>query len=397
MWFNCQGNGKLGRLDPRDGSYRLIDLGPGSAPHGVIVGPDRAAWVTDGGQNAIVRVDNDHKVTVFKLPIKDYTNLNTAAFDKSGIYWFTGQSGYHGRLDPKSGDIQVFKSPGGRGSYGMTVTPKGDIWYASLAGNHIAKIDLKSGNAKMVEPITPNQGARRVWSDSKGHIWVSEWNSGNVSVHNPDDGSWRTWRLPGQQPAHLFGLCRRQGQGLAHRFRRQRDRALRPGDGEVQRVPERQAERQCAPDGRQAGPGLGRRVRHQPAGDDRDARAAGMIRGLAALLLLLWSGAAVADDGSTLFEPCRACHSLDPAARTMPGPNLAGLIGRKVAGDERFDYSPVLRQAREQGWVWTVEALEMFLADPEAMFPAMWMSASGIRDMAGRKALARFIADPASR
>ena len=71
----------------------------------MIVGPDGAAWVTDGGQNAIVRVDNDHKVTVFKLPIKDYTNLNTAAFDKTGIYWFTGQSGYHGRLDPKSGDI----------------------------------------------------------------------------------------------------------------------------------------------------------------------------------------------------------------------------------------------------------------------------------------------------
>jgi len=200
MWFNCQGNGKLGRLDPRDGSYKLTDLGPGSAPHGVIVGPDKAAWVTDGGQNAIVRVDNDHKVTVFKLPIKDYTNLNTAAFDKSGIYWFTGQSGYHGRLDPKSGDITVFKSPGGPGSYGMTVTPQGDVWYASLAGSHIAKVDLKTGNAKVVEPATPNQGARRVWSDSKGHIWVSEWNSGNVSVHDPATGSWRTWRLPGQRP-----------------------------------------------------------------------------------------------------------------------------------------------------------------------------------------------------
>ena len=200
MWFNCQGNGKLGRLDPRDGSYKLIDLGPGSAPHGVIVGPDGAAWVTDGGQNAIVRVDNDHKVTVFKLPIKDYANLNTAAFDKTGIYWFTGQSGYHGRLDPKSGDMQVLKSPGGRGSYGMTVTPKGDVWYASLAGNHIAKIDLKTGNARVVEPTTPNQGARRVWSDSKGQLWVSEWNSGNVSVHDPADGSWRTWRLPGERP-----------------------------------------------------------------------------------------------------------------------------------------------------------------------------------------------------
>jgi len=43
------------------------------------------------------------------------------------------------------------------------------------------------------------------------------------------------------------------------------------------------------------------------------------------------------------------------------------------------------------------QALETFLADPEAMFPAMWMSAQGIRDAAERRALARFIADPASR
>ena len=56
----------------------------------------------------------------------------------------------------------------------------------------------------------------------------------------------------GPAPAHLLGLCGRQGQGLAHRLRRQRHRALRSGDGKVQRVPERQAERQRAPDGRQA-------------------------------------------------------------------------------------------------------------------------------------------------
>jgi virginiamycin B lyase len=39
-----------------------------------------------------------------------------------------------------------------------------------------------------------------VWSDSKGRLWVSEWNSGNVSVHDPADGSWRQWKLPGERP-----------------------------------------------------------------------------------------------------------------------------------------------------------------------------------------------------
>jgi virginiamycin B lyase len=39
-----------------------------------------------------------------------------------------------------------------------------------------------------------------VWSDSKSRIWVSEWNSGNVSMHDPADGSWKAWKLPGAGP-----------------------------------------------------------------------------------------------------------------------------------------------------------------------------------------------------
>lgn len=202
VWFCGQRNGAPGRLDPRDGSFKLVDLGKGAAPHGVAIGPDGALWVTEGGQNAIARVDpGDHKVALFRLPEKEsYANLNTGVFDQRGIYWFTGQSGIYGRLDPKSGDMTVFKAPRGRGAYGITITPKGDVWYASLAGSHIAKIDLATGNATVVEPPTPNQGARRVWSDSKGRIWVSEWNSGNVSVHDPAAGSWKAWKLPGDKP-----------------------------------------------------------------------------------------------------------------------------------------------------------------------------------------------------
>jgi streptogramin lyase len=57
VWYTAQGSGQLGLLDPATGESRLIPLGDGSAPHGVIVGPDRAPWITDGGLNAIVRVD----------------------------------------------------------------------------------------------------------------------------------------------------------------------------------------------------------------------------------------------------------------------------------------------------------------------------------------------------
>ncbi len=160
VWYTAQHLGELGWLDPVSGHTRHIPLGRGSASHGVIVGPDGAPWITDSGQNAIVRVDpRTEKVQVFALPKdKPNANLNTATFDRNGILWFTGQTGYYGRLDPKT------------------------------------------GQATVLEPPTLGQGARRVWADSKSRIWVSEWNSGQVSLYDPKSNQWRAWKLPGDNP-----------------------------------------------------------------------------------------------------------------------------------------------------------------------------------------------------
>ena len=159
-------------------------------------------WVTDGGLNAIVRVDGaTDAVEVFPLPPdRPNANLNTAAFDGAGQLWFTGQNGIHGVLDPATGSMEVYDSPRGRGPYGIAATPLGSIYFASLASNYVGLI-ATDGSVTVLEPPTPSQGARRVWSDSSGAIWVSEWNSGQLSRHEPDTGSWDTWPLPGAAPS----------------------------------------------------------------------------------------------------------------------------------------------------------------------------------------------------
>jgi virginiamycin B lyase len=198
VWYTAQGQGALGLLDPKTGKVEQIPLGPDSAPHGVIVGPDRAAWVTDGGQNAVARVDPETKaVKLFPLPAEfPDANLNTATFDAKGILWFTGQNGMYGRVDPSTGKIEAWKAPKGVGPYGITTTPKGDVWYASLAGDHIARIDTVSGDATMVAPPKAGVNPRRVWSDSRGMIWASFWTTGEVGRYDPNSKNWRVWPLP---------------------------------------------------------------------------------------------------------------------------------------------------------------------------------------------------------
>ncbi len=202
VWYTAQGSGELGWLDPRTGRTQHIALGQGSAPHGVIVGPDGAPWITDGGLNAIVRVDpRSRRVRRYPLPASTgYANLNTATFDRRGILWFTGQSGIYGRLDPKTGRLRVFRAPRGEGPYGITTTPSGAVYYASLAGSYLGRIDVRRGSATVLRPPTADQGARRAWSDSRGRIWISEWDAGKLGMYNPGTRRWREWRLPGANP-----------------------------------------------------------------------------------------------------------------------------------------------------------------------------------------------------
>jgi virginiamycin B lyase len=205
IWFTAQASGRLGWLDPDSGEVVTIDLGAGSAPHGVIVGPDEAAWVTDSGLNAIVRVEGTtHEITTFPLDGPD-ANLNTATFDGDGVLWFTGQGGVYGRLDPAVGRIEAFAAPRGRGPYGIATTPDGEVFLASLAGSYLGAIDRTSGDLGVIDTPTPGGGARRVWSDAAGRLWVTEWFAGKLARYDPATAAWQEWDLPGDgQPYAVY-------------------------------------------------------------------------------------------------------------------------------------------------------------------------------------------------
>src|SRR5438093_3971996 len=94
----------------------------------------------------------------------------------------------------------VFDAPRGSGPYGITSTPGGQIYFASLAGSYLGDIDEETGSAAVLEPPTAGAGSRRAWSAADGRIWVSEWNAGKLARYDPADRMWKEWTLPGTSP-----------------------------------------------------------------------------------------------------------------------------------------------------------------------------------------------------
>ena len=74
------------------------------------------------------------------------------------------------------------------------------MFFASLAGNYLGRIDLETGITTVLEPPVPGQGARRVWSDSHGALWITGWDSGDLFRYDSKTNRWERWHLPGDRP-----------------------------------------------------------------------------------------------------------------------------------------------------------------------------------------------------
>lgn len=88
------------------------------------------------------------------------------------------------------------------------------------------------------------------------------------------------------------------------------------------------------------------------------------------------------------FEPCLSCHAYQPDSEPMEGPSLWGVVGRRIASAEGYDYSAALQ--RVDG-TWDRATLDRFLANTKAFAPGTNMTLGGVRDPAARAAVLDFL------
>jgi cytochrome c len=95
--------------------------------------------------------------------------------------------------------------------------------------------------------------------------------------------------------------------------------------------------------------------------------------------------------GERAYQKCYSCHALERGGAKLDGPALDGIVGRRVAAEASFDYSPALRRFARRHLRWTPHLLDRYVADPEALVPGTSMNFHGIADPAERRALISYL------
>lgn len=106
---------------------------------------------------------------------------------------------------------------------------------------------------------------------------------------------------------------------------------------------------------------------------------------ITAALLALGSTAALAQSpagdpakGANVFKKCMACHAVGEGAKNKVGPELNGIVGRKMGAVAGFNYSDTLKEHNAKGDVWTPEVLSAYLENPKAYMPGIKMVFAGL-------------------
>jgi cytochrome c len=85
-----------------------------------------------------------------------------------------------------------------------------------------------------------------------------------------------------------------------------------------------------------------------------------------------------AANGEKIFVKCKACHENEKGVNKV-GPTLKGIVGRKAASVEGYNYSDAMKAKGAEGVVWDEATLAAYLPDPKAFVPKTKMTFPGLK------------------
>jgi virginiamycin B lyase len=134
-------------------------------------------WIALFGTNQLARVSpGDGALKLYPLPDAG-ARPRRIAVDGDGMVWYTDYArGRLGVLDPATGRVRDFASPGGAGSgpYGIAIAPDGRVWYDESGTGTIVSFDRRTQQTEVVKIPTAGAIVRNMAVDTAhGRLWLA--------------------------------------------------------------------------------------------------------------------------------------------------------------------------------------------------------------------------------
>ncbi len=156
----------------------------------------KAVWTTAGVR--VVGLNTATKqFTAYDIPTKNPGAYGMAIAGDGRIWFVEREANKIGRLDPATGKIDEFPTPGKDIPRRMGADWNGDLWVGFHETGMLVKVDQKTGKFTYFEPPTKGSGAYIAVPDArKKVIWMTEQTADKIARFDPATGVWTEFSLP---------------------------------------------------------------------------------------------------------------------------------------------------------------------------------------------------------
>ena len=201
LWYTGQGNNTLGRLDPKTGKIQVFNLKtPGSGPHGLVTDNDGNVWFTANAKGYIGKLDpKTGKVTLKQSPTPRSAPYGLRLDSKGDPWYCEFNSNKLAHIDRATFEIKEYLLPEGARPRRLAVAPDDRVYYSDHIRGYLGRLDPKTGKVEeWPSPGGPNSRPYAILTMSDGIVWYSESNvTPNTLVRfDPKDNSFMKWPIP---------------------------------------------------------------------------------------------------------------------------------------------------------------------------------------------------------
>jgi streptogramin lyase len=215
VWFTHFGEQFLGKLDPKTGKvseYPLPVIKTGFPIGTLDLETDKAGniWIAMMYQGGVARFDKKTETfQTWKVPQEWQTDATQQAFltptasDVDGKVWVKNSDRAQIlRLDPATGkweNLGSFKDPNNNRtitSYGIPADHENNLYLLDFSSSNIGRLDAKTGQLTVYRSPIPNSRPRRGRVDAESRLWFAEYGGNAIGMLDPKTEKVQNWVLP---------------------------------------------------------------------------------------------------------------------------------------------------------------------------------------------------------